>query len=114
MNKEIRNKNNSDRIEFYLNTVAKFCDKCGNKYTDKNLKIIQENNQSSIIHFNCPKCKSRHVATFISSLGLSSRTSINSDLSVDEISLYSMKNEIQIDEVLDVNESLKKDSKVTV
>jgi len=114
MQKVIDFKNKEDKIEFYLNTVARFCDKCGTKYSPKDLKIIQDNNQSSIIHFNCSKCKSRHIATFVSSLGINSRTSINSDLTVEEISSYSLNSEIRIDEVLDINESLKKDKKVLI
>ncbi len=107
-----KNKNSQNNIKtsgpsenkkrFFIDTVAKFCDKCGNEYTPDDIHIVQETNFSSIIHFSCPKCKSNHIATFIRPMGVSSRVPVNCDLSVDEITKYATKPKITSDEVLDV------------
>ena len=52
---EFLNKENlNDKKQFFIDTIAKFCDKCGHPYSKKDLEIIQDSDISSIIHFSCP------------------------------------------------------------
>ncbi|MBI2357272.1 hypothetical protein HYV12_04445 [Candidatus Dojkabacteria bacterium] len=104
-----KQKNNSDHLKFFIETIAKFCDKCGSPYSVDNLQIIKENDFSSIIHFSCNNCKSRHIATFVKPLGVSSRMPVNSDLTVDEISKFSREKEVLVDDILSIYSLLSKD-----
>ena len=88
--------------KFFIDTIAKFCDKCGNAYTTHDVHIVQESNFSSIIHFSCSNCKSNQIATFIRPIGMTSRVPINSDLGVREISQFARYEKINSDEVLDI------------
>ncbi len=104
------NNSSNDNLESYLEIIAKFCDKCGTKYTVNDLKVVQTSELSSIIHFTCSSCKSRHIATFLKPMGITSRTPINTDLEVEEISHFSNDNSVNADEVLQVYSSLKSDT----
>ncbi|MBN1618110.1 hypothetical protein JW887_02085 [Candidatus Dojkabacteria bacterium] len=92
--------------KFFLEHVAKYCDKCGTAYQPENLEILQNNNYSTIIHFFCENCKASQMATFIQPLGVSSRMPVNTDLVIDEISSFSQKSGISSNEILDVHELL--------
>lgn len=87
---------------FFIDTIAKYCDKCGTAYTTSDVHIVQESNFSSIIHFSCSNCKSNQIATFIKPMGMSSRTQVNTDLEVNEISHFAQYEKISSDEVLDL------------
>jgi hypothetical protein len=108
------NKKKLDNLNFYIEAIAKFCDKCGAAYSVDNLKIIKENDFSSIIHFSCDNCKSRHIATFVKPLGMSSRMPVNSDLTVDEITKFSKGNEVVVDDILNVYTLLSKDPVIKI
>ncbi|HVX92557.1 MAG TPA: hypothetical protein VHA74_00395 [Candidatus Dojkabacteria bacterium] len=99
---------NNDKLEFFIEAIARFCDKCGASYSVDDLQLIQESDYSSIIHFTCKNCKSRHIATFIKPIGLSSRMPINSDLNVKEIGKFASKSVIPADDILDVYTLLNK------
>jgi len=58
----------NDKKQFFIDTIAKFCDKCGHPYSVEDLEIIQDTDISSIIHFSCPNCKSNHIATYLNLL----------------------------------------------
>lgn len=88
--------------QFFIDTVARFCDKCGTSYTTNDVRIVKDSNFSSIIHFSCPNCKSNHIATFVKPMGMTSRVPINSDLQVDEVTEFAQKEGISSDEVLDL------------
>lgn len=101
--------------QFFIDTIAKFCDKCGSEYSSKDVHIVQESNFSSIIHFSCPNCKSNHIATFIRPMGMSSRMPINSDLGVEEIAQFARKDKVTSDEVLEVYNMLENlDDKIQI
>ncbi len=89
----------------FFEHVAKFCDKCGRPYDEKDLDILQQNEYSVVIHFNCPNCKARHLATFIKPLGITSRILVNTDLSTDELSKFAGRRSISSDDLLDVHEA---------
>jgi hypothetical protein len=100
------------RKSFFINTIAKFCDKCGLPYSPTDLEILQDSGSSSIIHFSCPACKSEHIATFVKSMGIASRININTDLEGNEISKFAMLENTSTDEILEIYSSLKKNQEV--
>ena len=113
MVKSLNNSNNlNEKKQFFIDTIAKFCDKCGNSYSANDLEIIQDNSISSIIHFHCPKCKSDHIATFFKPIGISNRMPINTDLDVKEIRKYASMKETSADEILQIYLYLKEREKV--
>lgn len=91
MKKSTDKDNLNNRKQFFIDIIAKFCDKCGTPYSASDLEIIQDNNISSIIHFSCTNCKSNHIATFIKPMGVSNRMPINTDLDVDEIGKFASR-----------------------
>ncbi|GAB4157350.1 MAG: hypothetical protein Fur003_1070 [Candidatus Dojkabacteria bacterium] len=118
-NKEIRNTtkgSSSDATDkqFFIDTVARFCDKCGTSYTINDVRIVKDTNFSSIIHFSCPNCKSNHIATFVKPMGMTSRVPINSDLQVDEITQFAQREGISSDEVLDLYNLLESSEKASL
>jgi hypothetical protein len=108
------NEDNNEQKIYFINTIAKFCDKCGTKYTPDNLEIIQESVVSSIIHFSCQKCKASHIATYIKPLGMSHRVAVNSDLDSTEFSKFQRNGETSPDEILEIYTYLKENQKVTI
>lgn len=107
-------KNDIEKKKFFINTIAKFCDKCGSPYSPSDLTIIQDSGSLSIIHFSCKNCKSKHIATFVKSMGVSSRTAVNTDLSENEIRKFASMGNTSTDEILDIYSYLKKNGEVKV
>lgn len=104
-----RRRNNSTKTHddeskklFFIDTIAKYCDKCGTAYSTSDVHIVQESNFSSIIHFSCSNCKSNQIATFIKPMGISNRVPVNCDLSINEISSFAQFDKISSDEVLEL------------
>lgn len=97
-----------DKLKYYINAIARFCDKCGTPYSPQDLQIVQDSSVTSIIHFSCGNCKSRHIATFFKPVGISSRMPINTDLNTNEIIKFASKGEVSTDDILDVYNQLKK------
>ena len=96
-----------DKIQFFIDTVAKYCDKCGTPYTPKDVKVLKDNYSKSIIQFSCSKCKATHIAQFIKPLGAISRVPFNTDLKPDEVVHFLERGQISINDVLEVYEILK-------
>jgi hypothetical protein len=94
--------------KFFLEHVAKFCDKCGKAYHLDDIQIIQEKKSSMIIHFSCRYCKSSNIANLVPPIGLTTRIPINSDLSLNEFSKFTSKEMISLDDILDVHLKLEK------
>jgi hypothetical protein len=112
MDKTVNNKSsdNNERKKFFIENVAKFCDKCGKPYDVDDVEILQQNDYSVIIHFGCSNCKARHLATFIKPLGITSRVPVNTDLSIKELSRFAGKRSVSSNDELDVHEAMKDDS----
>lgn len=107
--KDQQNKNDDllrNKKLFFIDAIAKYCDKCGSPYNPEDLNIIQENGLSTIIHFSCSNCKSSHVASFIVPLGMASRVPINSDLSAEEIVEFASQKKVSSDDILALYEAL--------
>lgn len=102
------------RKQFFIDSIARFCDKCGTPYTVDDLNIVQNTGMSTIIHFSCKNCKSKHIATLVSPLGMAQRMPVNTDLNVNEFDKFISKSEIQPQELLDVYEQLGESDSVRV
>ncbi len=109
------NDNNTlEKKQFFLDSIAKFCDKCGTPYTTEDINIIQNTGILAIIHFSCHNCKSKNMATFVAPLGISNRVPINTDLTVKEIKKFANRKEVSPEEILDIYIKLKEESKIFV
>mgnify|MGYP002396986854 CR=1 FL=1 len=108
------NDDKNNQKQFFIDTIAKFCDKCGSAYSVDDLELIQETPISSIIHFSCSNCKASHIATFLKPMGVSNRTPINTDLEVEEIKKFAKREETSTDEILKLYLYLKENQKVRV
>ncbi len=103
--KTLKNKK-TEKKQFYIDNVAKFCDKCGAVYKLQDIKIIQETGNSAVMHFLCPNCKSENVANFLSPAGLTTKIPINCDLNLQELKRFTSQEVISLDDVLEVYVSL--------
>jgi len=108
------NDDKNNQKQFFIDTIAKFCDKCGSAYSVDDLELIQETPISSIIHFSCSNCKASHIATFLKPMGVSNRTPINTDLEVEEIKKFAKREETSTEEILKLYLYLKENQKVRV
>jgi hypothetical protein len=106
--------NKKNQKQYFIDTIAKFCDKCGNPYSIEDLEIIQETPISSIIHFACSNCKASHIATFVKPIGVSNRVPVNTDLKVEEIKRFASREETSTEEILDLYLYLKGSTTVKV
>lgn len=100
--------------EFFLNALAKFCDKCGTAYNPEDINVVQNTGVSAIIHFSCHNCKSRNLATYVFPIGMSSRSPLDVDLSFEELEKFASQSKISLEEILEVYSLLKKNSKISV
>ena len=114
MVKSLSKDNLEKKKKFFINNIARFCDKCGQPYSVNDLEIIQDNNLSSIIHFSCANCKSNHIATFIKPVGISNRMPINTDLEVEEIRKFAKMKDTSLEEVLDIYMYLKSKKEIKI
>lgn len=104
----------NEKKQFFIDNISRFCDKCGNPFTIEDVNIIQNTGISSIIHFSCSNCKSKHIATFVSPIGMSSRVSVNTDLNVNEIRKFAQQKETSIQEILEIYTFLKDNPKIVI
>lgn len=103
-----------EKKQFFIDTIARFCDKCGTAYTVEDVNIIQNTGVSSIIHFSCHNCKSKHIATYIAPLGISNRVTVNTDLSVKELKRFAFEKQISTQDILEIYTCLKENPKVII
>lgn len=108
------NGNKDKQKQYFIDSIAKFCDKCGSAYSIGDLEIIQETPISSIIHFSCSNCKASHIATFLKPMGISSRVPVNTDLEISEIKKFAKRKETSVEEILELYLFLKGQSKIKV
>ncbi len=92
--------------KFFIENIARFCDKCGERYHFNDVQIIQEKKSSAIIHFSCRNCKSSNIANLVSPMGFTTRIPINSDLSIQEFPLFASKETVSLDDILEVHVQL--------
>lgn len=107
MDTAVNSKKERSGKKFFIEHVARFCDRCGRAYKEEDIEILQRTDYSVIIHFGCPNCKARHLATFIKPLGITSRVPVNTDLGIEELSYFAGRRGISTNDVLDVHDILK-------
>lgn len=100
--------------QFLIDSVAKFCDKCGTPYTVDDLNIVQSTGAGMIIHFSCRNCKAKHVASLVMPLGMSQRMPVNMDLDSSEFEKFVSKKSLTKQNILDVYAALKDVKSVTL
>lgn len=112
----MKNKSNKNKSiqNFFLNNIAKFCDKCGTIYKDSDIKILESFNSNYIIQANCSKCKTSHLATVLKNSGISSKINIKTDLTEQELKTKLPFGPIKSDEVLEMHNTLKLNDSVAV
>ncbi|MBD3329252.1 hypothetical protein GF357_02045 [Candidatus Dojkabacteria bacterium] len=101
-----KNSDTESKKEFFIESVSKFCDRCGTPYSTSDVHIVQETSSSTIIHFSCSNCLSNHIANFVPAIGTVSRMPINTDLTSDEIVGFIRSGKVSTDDVLDVYDRL--------
>ncbi len=86
-----------------------FCPICNQRHKKEDIKLVNENKDSALVHIYCRKCKNSSLAVFskeaperIASMG------IMTDLNYKEACQISQREPISSDDVLSVYESLKK------
>lgn len=105
MNTKKENKNPKHTLHQMLRgVVAKFCDECGAQYMDDDIRIVQRDNNSVLLHLSCKSCGKTHLATIVKPLGITNRMPINTDLQSSEIKKFAGKRSVSSDDVLDAYE----------
>ncbi len=89
--------------KFFIEKIAKYCDKCGHSYHLDDVQIIQQNNSSTIIHFSCRNCKSNNIANLVSPTGFTTRIPLNTDLKIKEFSSIASKETVTLDDILEIH-----------
>lgn len=90
--------------EFFLESIAKFCDRCGTPFTSDNINIVKRAPGQLLLHIKCNKCSASYLASFIRQIGVSSRTPFQTDLTIDELKLFTSFEAVSSNEVLDVHD----------
>ena len=75
------------RKQFFIESVARFCDKCGTPYTVDDLNIVRILVQARLYTF-LVNCKAKHIATLVSPLGVTQRVPLNTDLAENELQSF--------------------------
>jgi RNase P subunit RPR2 len=95
-----------------IESIAKFCSKCGTPYKPADVQIVQEVQSQSILHFKCSNCDANYIANYSAPLNAVNKIPINTDLKpVELIKILQSGQEVTIDDVLQVYEFLEEKSK---
>ena len=90
--------------------IPKHCSNCGQKYEDKDLTLIQQDDYSAVLHLTCSKCKESYLINVLSPLGTlkgSSRMPLKIDISsAEEAKKFIGKESISSNDVLDIHKTL--------
>lgn len=89
---------------FFLDSIAKFCDRCGSPFGAENIDVVKRTPGQILLHIKCSECGSSHLASFIQQLGISSRTPFRTDLTLNELKHFSSQDALDSNTVLDVYE----------
>ncbi len=99
---------NADKKTYFLSKISNYCDKCGAKYTEKDVTIVSDNGAQAIIHFKCTSCLAEHFANYIDSVGASNKMPFNSDMRTQELMKFLSSGGVTADDVIDVYEAVSK------
>lgn len=113
----ISNKINSNKIKDAAlrearSVAPKYCEKCGERYSDENFHLVQKNDKQSVFHLKCSRCNNTYILNVVSpspNVMASQRSSLNIDLrGPEEVEKFAGKDAVDQDEALDILNSLKK------
>lgn len=105
----IKPKQQTENLYQMVRTVlAKFCDECGTSYQDDDLRIVQKDENSILVHLSCKNCGKTHLATIMKPLGITNRIPLKTDLQPTEIMKFAGKKPVSSDDLLDAYEWCKK------
>ena len=84
------------------------CPICNTKHNILKAKILEEKNNSHLIHVTCDKCKSSVIALILSNaLGISS-IGLVTDLDSEEVLKFKEGSDISCDEIIEFHQKLEK------
>lgn len=88
--------------------VMKECLACKRKITNKDIKVVNEESSSAVLHLSCPYCQNSLVLVVaISDIGVE-LVGMISDLTYDDTKKFSTKEAINEDFLLDAYQTLYK------
>jgi hypothetical protein len=90
--------------DYFLESIAKFCDRCGTSFNRESVNIVKRAAGQVLLHIKCAKCSASYLASFIRQMGISSRTPFQTDLTIDELKVFSSFDAVSSNEVLDVHD----------
>jgi len=113
--KKVKNQEDINKVkEQALNearaVAPKFCEKCGQQYSDESFNLVQKNSNQSVFHLKCPRCSNTYILNIVSpspNVMASQRSNLNIDLKdAKEMSKFAGKKAVSKDEALDVMNQL--------
>ncbi|MBN1778905.1 MAG: hypothetical protein JW816_01670 [Candidatus Buchananbacteria bacterium] len=89
-----------------LKVVSSYCPVCNSKYNPVEAKILEERNDSHLIHIKCRNCSASIVAlVIVGNMGVSSIGMVT-DLQSDEVLKFKSSRPVTADEVLDFHQTI--------
>lgn len=90
--------------------LPNFCDRCGAKHEKSDLEIVSQDFDKVVCRLGCINCGSSymiHINSPAEGIVAAKKSAFKIDASVEEIKKFSMTDEINQDEILDVFMALK-------
>jgi hypothetical protein len=103
----MQNKNKNIFSEYALKLV-KACPNCKNSFNEKQIDLVEENEDGFLVYFMCSKCLHSYVANIKEMpFGLVGSAMLT-DLELNEVQKFKNAERVVADDVLDVHEKLMK------
>jgi hypothetical protein len=103
---------NASFLKSIKNAIPKHCSNCGERYTQKDLSLIQKDDFNAILHLTCSRCKESYLINVVSPQGMlqgSSRIPLKIDIaSPKEARKFIGKAAISSDDILEIHKYLQK------
>lgn len=98
-----KNKN----INEYALKLIKACPVCGQKFTEKEMNLVEKEGEQTLIYFSCNKCSSSLLANISEMpMGLIG-SAVITDLELNEVQKFKNAEPISADDVLEVHKGLR-------
>lgn len=86
--------------------APRFCEKCGQAYSDKDFNLVQKNAGQAVFHLKCSRCSNTYILNVVApapNIMASQRSSFNIDLKdAQEMSKFAGQKAVSKDEGLDI------------
>jgi len=89
-------------IEKILEHLGRFCPKCGEPRSAKNIKITGRVGSSLVVHIQCDKCGSQSLLNIIPNIGLSMLEGLITDVRGEEFPRFARSRRVNKDDILDI------------